>query len=85
MLTYLQSSAHSTWNSLGDIAELVTPTATNRADFLAECKSGKLDGVVVAYRTFDSASITGNFDEELVNSLPTSLTFLAHCGMFIST
>ncbi|KAL4932142.1 D-mandelate dehydrogenase-like dehydrogenase [Aspergillus undulatus] len=72
--------AHSTWNSLGSIAELVTPTATNRADFIAECKSGKLDGVVVAYRTFDSVSITGIFDDELVNALPKSLVFLAHCG-----
>ncbi|KAL4965043.1 D-mandelate dehydrogenase-like dehydrogenase [Aspergillus stella-maris] len=72
--------AHSTWNSLSDIAELITPTATNRADFVAECKAGKLDGVIVAYRTFDSVSITGMFDEELVNVLPKSLVFLAHCG-----
>ncbi|KAL4958457.1 D-isomer specific 2-hydroxyacid dehydrogenase [Aspergillus filifer] len=72
--------AHSTWDSLSDIAELITPTSTNRADFIAECKAGKLDGVVVAYRTFDSVSITGMFDEELVNVLPKSLVFLAHCG-----
>ncbi|KAL4913689.1 D-isomer specific 2-hydroxyacid dehydrogenase [Aspergillus aurantiobrunneus] len=72
--------AHSTWNSLSSIAELITPAATNRADFIAECKSGKFDGAVVAYRTFDSVSITGIFDDELVNVLPASLTFLAHCG-----
>ncbi|CBF81721.1 hypothetical protein AN5534.2 [Aspergillus nidulans FGSC A4] len=73
-------SAHSTWNSLSSLADLVTPKATNRADFIAECKSGALDGVVVAYRTFDSVSITGLFDEELVNALPSSLVYLAHCG-----
>ncbi|KAL3456288.1 D-isomer specific 2-hydroxyacid dehydrogenase [Aspergillus heterothallicus] len=72
--------AHKTWESLGSIAELVTPSATNRAEFIEECKSGKLDGVVVAYRTFDSISITGLVDEELVNVLPKSLQFLAHCG-----
>ncbi|KAL4779732.1 D-isomer specific 2-hydroxyacid dehydrogenase [Aspergillus varians] len=72
--------AHSTWNSLSSIAELVTTTATNRAEFIAECKSGKLDGIVAAYRTFESVSITGIFDDELVNALPTSLTYLAHCG-----
>ena len=75
-------SAHSTWNSLSSLADLVTPKATNRADFIAECKSGALDGVVVAYRTFDSVSITGLFDEELVNALPSSLVYLAHCGNF---
>lgn len=77
-------SAHSTWNSLSSIAELVTPAATNRADFIAECKSGKLDGVVVAYRTFDSVTQTGLFDEELVNILPASMKYLAHCGTLSS-
>ncbi|KAL2809915.1 D-isomer specific 2-hydroxyacid dehydrogenase [Aspergillus granulosus] len=72
--------AHKTWESLSAIAELVTPAATDRAAFIEECKSGKLDGVVVAYRTFESVSITGLIDEELVNALPKSLQFLAHCG-----
>lgn len=72
--------AHTTWQSLNDIAELVSPTATNRADFIQECKDGKLDGVVAAYRTFDSVTITGLVDEELVNALPNSLKYLAHCG-----
>ncbi|KAB8232308.1 hypothetical protein ETB97_007014 [Aspergillus alliaceus] len=72
--------AHTTWQSLNDIAELVSPTATNRADFIQECKDGKLDGVVAAYRTFDSVTITGLVDEELVNVLPSSLKYLAHCG-----
>ncbi|GAB1203957.1 hypothetical protein APSETT445_002602 [Aspergillus pseudonomiae] len=74
------ASAHTTWQSLSDIAELVKPTATNRAEFIQECKDGKLDGVVAAYRTFDSVSITGLVDEELVNALPSSLKYLAHCG-----
>ncbi|KAJ9606564.1 glyoxylate reductase [Cladophialophora chaetospira] len=68
------------WQSLKSIGELVTPKSTNRADFIKECQSGRLDGVVAAYRTFQSASITGLFDAELVNGLPKSWKFLAHCG-----
>lgn len=59
---------------------MVTPAATNRADFIKECRDGKLNGVVAAYRTLASVSLTGMVDEELVNALPSSLKFLAHCG-----
>lgn len=38
---------------------------------------------MAAYRTFCSFAITGLFDEELVNALPSSLEYLAHCGMSI--
>lgn len=72
--------AHDTWNSLSDIADLIEPQSKNRSEFLEECKSGKLDGVAAAYRTFMSASITGLWDEELVNALPKSLQFCAHNG-----
>ncbi|KAJ5679462.1 Phosphoglycerate dehydrogenase [Penicillium macrosclerotiorum] len=61
-------------------SDLVTSTATNRAEFLQECRDGKLDGVVATYRTFHSASLTGLVDEELVNALPKSLRYIAHCG-----
>lgn len=59
------------------------PAATNRAEFIQECRDGKLDGVVAAYRTFGSVEITGLIDEELVGVLPKSLKYLAHCGMFL--
>jgi D-3-phosphoglycerate dehydrogenase len=65
---------------LGELAELIEPSATNRAEFIQECKDGKLDGVVAIYRTF-STSITGLVDEELVNIMPSSLKYIAHCGM----
>ncbi|KAI9713968.1 MAG: hypothetical protein M1820_000698 [Bogoriella megaspora] len=74
------TSAKKTWDALSDIAELVYPQSTNRKDFIEECKSGKFDGVVAAYRTFQSVSITGNIDEEIVSILPKSLKFLAHNG-----
>ncbi|ETI22205.1 hypothetical protein G647_06278 [Cladophialophora carrionii CBS 160.54] len=72
--------AQEAWKSLSSLGDLVTPSATNRADFIQECQSGKLDGVVAAYRTFQSVSITGFFDEEIVKALPKSWKFLAHCG-----
>lgn len=73
-------SAHQQWNALSQIGDLIKPQSTNRKDFIQECKSGKLDGVVAAYRTFASISITGFIDEELVNALPDSWRYLAHNG-----
>ncbi|KAF9887774.1 hypothetical protein FE257_009580 [Aspergillus nanangensis] len=72
--------AHKTWQSLSELADLITPTATNRTEFLQQCRSGDFTGVVAAYRTFPSVAITGMFDEELINALPSSLVYLAHCG-----
>lgn len=73
-------SAHEEYQSLDQIGELVRPQSTNREDFIKECQEGKLDGVVAAYRTFSSISITGRFDEELCKVLPVSWRFLGHCG-----
>lgn len=72
--------AHETWSSLSQIAEIITPTSTSHSQFLQECASGSLDGVVAAYRTFMSVSITGPWDAELINALPKSLKFCAHNG-----
>ncbi|EHK47633.1 uncharacterized protein TrAtP1_012228 [Trichoderma atroviride] len=72
--------AHVAWSTISDIAEIVQPTATNRQDFIAECQSGALDGVSVAYRTFDSANVTGRIDSELLDAFPKSLKFLCHNG-----
>ena len=73
-------SAHEDWAALSELGELVEPESKNREDFIAECKSGKLDGVVACYRTFQSAQATGLFDKELVAELPKSLKFVCHNG-----
>lgn len=78
-------SAQAAWASLGKVAELVKSAATNRAEFIQECKDGKLDGVVAIYRTIFSIAQTGLVDEELVNVLPSSLRYIAHCGMSSSS
>jgi len=72
--------AHDAWKSLGDIAELITPQAKDRSGFLEECRSGKLDGILAVYRTFNSAQFTGNWDQELIDSLPKSIKFCSHNG-----
>ncbi|KAL6692374.1 D-isomer specific 2-hydroxyacid dehydrogenase [Trichoderma pleuroticola] len=73
--------ATSSWNALGDVAELVTAQAKNRAEFIEECTSGRLDGVVVICdRAPSSLAITGRYDEELIQALPKSLKFICHNG-----
>lgn len=68
------------WEALSSIASVITPTSTNRTDFLAECSSGAFTGVVVAYRSFCSLPIIGLIDTELVAALPSSLKYLCHNG-----
>ncbi|KAL7269551.1 glyoxylate reductase [Rhizina undulata] len=70
--------AHDQWVTIEEIAEVLKPKATNRADFIAEAKSGAFDGTCVVYRTLASDTITGRFDEELVSALPKSLKFICH-------
>lgn len=77
-------SAYEKWSSIKDIAEIIEVTATNREDFIKEARSGAFDGVLAAYRTFGSFSITGNIDNEILEALPKSLKFLCHVGKFIS-
>lgn len=72
--------AHDTWQALAADFDVVRPAAKRRDDFLAECRDGRLDGVVAAYRTFFSADVTGRWDEELVQALPASFKLVAHNG-----
>lgn len=74
-------SATASWNALSDVAELVTAQAKNRAEFIEECTSGRLDGVVVICdRAPSSLAVTGRYDEELIQALPKSLKFICHNG-----
>jgi hypothetical protein len=65
---------------LSELADLIEPEANCREDFIDECKAGKLNGVLVTYRTFNSITITGLFDEEVISVLPESLKFVCHNG-----
>ncbi|TKW49427.1 putative 2-hydroxyacid dehydrogenase UNK4.10 [Colletotrichum tanaceti] len=72
--------AHEAWARLGQVADIVRPKATNRAEFLEECRSGALDGVKAIYRTFASVKTTGRIDAGLVAALPESVGFICHNG-----
>ncbi|WQF77219.1 Putative D-isomer specific 2-hydroxyacid dehydrogenase, catalytic domain-containing protein [Colletotrichum destructivum] len=72
--------AYEAWARLGQVADIVKPKATNRAEFLDECRSGALDGVKAIYRTFASVKTTGRIDAELVAALPESVGFICHNG-----
>ncbi|OAA65574.1 NAD(P)-binding domain protein [Niveomyces insectorum RCEF 264] len=72
--------AQKEWAAIAKIADIVVPQATDRAAFLDECRSGALDGVQVAFRTFGSVAQTGRLDPELLAALPSSLRFVCHNG-----
>ncbi|KAK7995287.1 hypothetical protein PG990_014060 [Apiospora arundinis] len=72
--------AHETWATIAQNADIVVPRSTDRAGFLSECRSGALDGVVAAYRTFSSNQTTGPLDAEAVPLLPESLKYICHNG-----
>ncbi|CAK7214898.1 glyoxylate reductase [Sporothrix curviconia] len=73
--------ATASWQALAEFADLVTSTATNRAELLADCRRGTLDGVVAIFdRAPHSTPVTGKFDAELIDALPSSVRFIAHNG-----
>lgn len=52
----------------------------SRDDFISKCKSGEYTDLFAMYRSNDSNSITGDFDAELIEALPSSLKFICHNG-----
>ncbi|KAF6222742.1 hypothetical protein HO133_000790 [Letharia lupina] len=72
--------AQAEWNDLGALAELRQVNEGTRDRFLIDCKAGVYDGVVAISRTYDSTQMTGRFDQELIDVLPSSLRFVSHNG-----
>ncbi|KEI37066.1 uncharacterized protein L969DRAFT_19614 [Mixia osmundae IAM 14324] len=61
-----------------DILDLVEP---DRQSFLKACADGKRYAHVVAlYHTFGITRTVGNFDTELIESLPASVKYICHNG-----
>ncbi len=77
------SSAHESWAEVESIAQVLTPKATNRADFIEECRTGIFDGAEVVYRTFDSFALTGRVDTVLLEVLPGTIRFICHNGAYL--
>ncbi len=76
----MRSSADVAWASVGEIADILSPSSRDRASFLKEAASGAFEGCIAAYRTFDSFEATGKVDAELLDALPRSLRFICHNG-----
>lgn len=52
----------------------------SREDFISKCKNGEFKDVYAMYRSNDSNKITGNFNEELLDALPSTLKYICHNG-----
>ncbi|KAG6010998.1 hypothetical protein E4U21_000028 [Claviceps maximensis] len=72
--------AHSEFDQLSNVADVMQVTSGSREEFLRDCDAGKYNNVVAISRTFDSVGITGRFDAELISHLPTSVSFISHNG-----
>lgn len=72
--------AHAAWSRITSIADIVQPTSTDRPSFLSECASGAFSSCLLAYRTFDSTTLTGPIDHELISALPDSIQYICHVG-----
>ncbi|KAG5300564.1 hydroxyacid dehydrogenase, mycelia-enriched transcript [Histoplasma ohiense] len=68
------------WKALASLASLREYCQGTRAEFLADCQSGKYNDVVAIYRSNESVKVTGPFDAELLNALPRTLRFICHNG-----
>lgn len=62
------------------INEMQEYDSGSREEFFEKCKSGEYDDVEGIYRSNDSVSVTGPFDQELVQALPKSLKYITHNG-----
>ncbi|KAF5016680.1 hypothetical protein F66182_11566, partial [Fusarium sp. NRRL 66182] len=68
------------WEQLSSTLTLKEFPSGTREQFLANCKNGEYDDVVVIYRSNTSTKYTGRFDKELVSALPKSVKYIVHNG-----
>jgi glyoxylate reductase len=69
------------WEQIGQIAsKLYEYPDGSREDFISKCKNGDFEDLFAMYRSNDSNNMTGNFDKELVDALPSTLKFICHNG-----
>lgn len=82
----LRPEAQEAYEKLSTLATLITSPAASRAEFIRECRSGNLDGVIAIYRTFESFGVTGQIDDELAGILGRNgvgVRFICHNGAFM--
>lgn len=72
--------ARQEWQSLSSLLTLKSYPTGTRSDFLSKLSSGAYDDVHIIYRSNESTSITGPFNDELVSQLPANLKYICHNG-----
>ena len=73
--------ARKEWESVQGVASKLYEYPTgSREDFISKCKNGDFKDVYALYRSNDSNKITGNFNDELLSSLPSSVKYICHNG-----
>lgn len=73
--------ARKEWQECGQFtSQLYEYPEGSRDDFISKCKSGEYKDLFAMYRSNDSNGITGNFDAELIDALPSTLKFICHNG-----
>ncbi|KAI1402441.1 D-isomer specific 2-hydroxyacid dehydrogenase [Hypoxylon fuscum] len=68
------------WEDLCSKYTLLEFRKGTRGQFLENCRNGTYAGVHGCYRSNNSNSVTGPFNQELVAALPESWKFIAHNG-----
>jgi lactate dehydrogenase-like 2-hydroxyacid dehydrogenase len=73
--------ARKEWQDVEKIAsKLYEYPEGSREDFLSKCRNGEFKDVYALYRSNQSNGLTGNFDDELLQALPSSLKYICHNG-----
>ncbi|KAH8595749.1 D-isomer specific 2-hydroxyacid dehydrogenase [Bisporella sp. PMI_857] len=71
--------AHSKFQELSAIAQTENLSSNSRAEFFKDL-NGKYKDINAIYSTSSSYAVTGKFDLELIERLPSSLKFICHNG-----
>ncbi|KAF1995988.1 hypothetical protein P154DRAFT_329838 [Amniculicola lignicola CBS 123094] len=72
--------ARKEWTAVGEIAKLYEYPSGSREGFISKCKAGEYKDLYAIYRSNDSNKHTGNFDQELIDVLPSTLKYICHNG-----
>ncbi|KAH0285677.1 D-3-phosphoglycerate dehydrogenase, variant, partial [Aureobasidium sp. EXF-3399] len=72
--------ARNEWDELSSLLELKEYKTGSRDEFLSKLKSGDFNDTFVVYRSNESTGVTGPFDKELVDLLPSSVKYITHNG-----
>ncbi|KAF2200767.1 D-isomer-specific 2-hydroxyacid dehydrogenase-like protein [Delitschia confertaspora ATCC 74209] len=68
------------WEECSSFLKLSEYPDGSREDFMSRCKNGEYSDLFAIYRSNESTKVTGPFNKELIDVLPSSLKFICHNG-----